>query len=417
MPIEVARNIAKRCREGKLSDRMKKLKAKIEGEKGKSLSCTEFGHIVANMVENKRKSEGKGGDVPHKAYAFYQQSAKGGDSPDPEERNPFWMSVMDSTTRLRDDQHGSVNVDDIAMYLAKDNWKGLKGRLDHYPNLEKEINISDTRFDFGNGELFFEVCPDDDEIYNGLKKGEIKPSIEIGYWGKDIDEDDYVTSFNPTALGLMVDGTARGPNVGPRDPPNEALGGDNMAKEDEDGKEPEKEEEEEKDKEEEKKDSSESDDKKKEEEEEQEEEEEEGQDETSDKDIEALKKKLQEQNDRLKEILDNNKKLAGKKKELQDVIINNIVEANKGKYPKEMILNKKDMTVEDVEARVKELDNLAKLINDGYPDDDIPPVVQKPKKDKKFDENGRVTDEYFEKLMETVEPDSKKKDDTFKAPF
>lgn len=414
MPVEAARNIAKRCREGKLSDRMKKLKKKLEKEKGKSLSCTEFGHIVANMIENERKSEGKGGDVPHKAYAYYAQSAKGGDPPKPEERKPFWLSVMDSKTKLRDDQHGPVSVDDIAMFMSKDDWKGVSGHLDHFTDLDKDINITDTRFDFGNGELFFEVKPDDTEIYDGLRSGNIKPSIEIGYWGKDIDEDDYVTRFTPKGLGLMVDGTARGENVGPRDPPSEALGGDNMEEGDEtptegDKKKEEPEEEEQPD-----------DQSQQEEQGSEEEEEEEEQTEETDptkKEIEELRNKLKEQNDKLEKVLTEKKSVNTKNKELEEVIINNIVEENKGKYPKDYILVRDNMSVSDVKERVAELDRIANLVGKGFPENDIPPIISKEEEPEAYDEDGNITEEHYKKLIGMTTEDSKEKNKYGEALF
>jgi hypothetical protein len=203
MPVEVVNAVQKRCQTGKMPAWMRKMK------KSRDLSCNQLGEAVASMVENKRKRgrtkvAGKKGN--ESVLHLY-----GGD-------DGVWILASEPDTRLRGLEGERYLVDPTAHMASLPQWlKVAEGHMDHKPDLQKSIQISEAKFDVDRG-LYLKVRSDDNELLSDIKSGAVLPSIEIDVNQDDVLENNLIDYYTPVGLGLMKENEPMGNSVGPEKP-------------------------------------------------------------------------------------------------------------------------------------------------------------------------------------------------------
>jgi len=227
---EIAEKIARHLKSGRISATMQKMVANIRKDNPKA-SFEDIADIISEMVTDvKTNRSAKGGEM-HKAFAYSTQAAEGGNRTGIGDE-PIWQKVIDPDTKLNS-VFGAVAVDEIAHLVALDQWKDvdgvIKGHIDHNVENIEDLYIKDAKYELNEG-LSLLMKPANKKIYEGLKKGEIKPSIEIDFYEDNYDGSERVVKFyKPTGLGLMVEGQAMGETVGPHTPDMaNAIGGKGM---------------------------------------------------------------------------------------------------------------------------------------------------------------------------------------------
>jgi len=203
MPIEVVNAVQKRCATGKMPSWMRKMK------KERSLSCDGLGEAVASMVKNKRKrnrAKVAGEKGSESVLHLY-----GGD-------DWTWILASEPDTRLRGLQGERYLIDPTAHMASLPEWlKVSNGHIDHLDSKKRDLEIGEARFDVDRG-LYLKVRSENPEINQGIKKGDILPSIEIDVEETDVLDDNVIDFYSPTGLGLMVDNDPLGNSVGPEKP-------------------------------------------------------------------------------------------------------------------------------------------------------------------------------------------------------
>jgi len=167
-------------------------------------------------------------EVDH-AEALWTQALEGGIGAD---QGPIWIKVYEVGTKLKRRSTGQyISISEDAHIKNIESWKTrmseLVGHIDHNRDAEFNIGVSDIKYNPGIG-LFFKMKPENETLRKGLFNGTIKPSIEVDMSEEDLKGGELV-NYIPTGLGLMVNGTALGKDVGPSMPDfDTALGGETM---------------------------------------------------------------------------------------------------------------------------------------------------------------------------------------------
>jgi len=203
MPVEVVNVVQRRCQTGKMPAWMRKMK------KSRDLSCNQLGEAVASMVENKRKrGRTKVAGEPGNESVLHLY---GGD-------DWVWILASEPDTRLRGLEGERYLVDPTAHMASLPQWLNIaEGHMDHKPDLQKSIQISEAKFDVDRG-LYLKVRSDDNELLSDIKSGAVLPSIEIDVNQDDVLENNLIDYYTPVGLGLMKENEPMGNSVGPEKP-------------------------------------------------------------------------------------------------------------------------------------------------------------------------------------------------------
>lgn len=436
MPIEMVNKIEQAIKAGKLSKRMKQLVARLRKERP-GITLRQIAEAIVSMIENKRKSrKALGGDM-FSAYGLWTQINDRGEEQITSD-GPFWLNIMGPKTALRTD-FGPKFPDDIAMIdlvdRLKPELKNLKGHRNHRMNDPKytyELNASDIKYEFDKGVSVY-INPADKEIYHALKTGKAKPSPEVLFSDEDLEED-YITHLGEfKGLGIMIEKDSVDPTLGPHEPDMRiALGGESMTEEETKFEEAlkgareqfendpkaflEKREEFETSFKEisenipdtvlkefkvmlfdasEKVKASQSDDS-----DDQHGEgtpEGEGQETEAEKRLKELQDKLSKTVKELKDTKMAEKQKSEKLDELQKTLID--IEIEKSPYPKDLIY-REGMSLDDVKAKIEELNALKKFLEEGNPEKQVPPMagVKKEGGSKEIKPDQPVTDEQWKEF-------------------
>jgi len=232
---KIINSIVTAYKNGKLSKNMVQFKKEVEEKLGTQINALAFATYIYDNEINVEHAAVAGEAELANAFAYFSQEAMGGQDG---AGSPFWLKVWDSDTRLN---YGGkpVELNELSHIINLNQWKeDIAGHLKHDPDSVTKLNNEDAKFDFDNGSLFLKMNPEEKHIHEGLRSGIIKPSIEVGFPDYMYNSlTNKLKSYSKVkGLGLMEDGKQMGLNVGPRVPNETALGGKDMA--DETGGEP-----------------------------------------------------------------------------------------------------------------------------------------------------------------------------------
>ncbi len=371
------------------------------------MSIYEIGDKIAQLIKERAmvKSAAAGDEDAEVGEACWTEAAEAG------EVEGVWIRGMDTKTKIRQRHGGRLfSIDEIAHVVAIDDWKKnrekIVGHIDHNrgdKKAEVDLGIEDVKYDFGNG-LYFKLNPKDPEIRKGLSEGYIKPSIEIDFYS-DMVKDDKILKYQPTGIGLMINGNARGgDNVGPGTPDPitsiSAEGGEPMPekKKDNEGNEGNNEPEE--------PENNEPEGPKNNEPEEPEikpegtkPEGEKNGDEDEDE-VEKLRKEIEEMKKEREELLKSEKI----KEDLENTIKKQIAAQIGEDYKYE------DKTLDEVKRDLELINTFSKRLTDGVPGAGIVPIIPPSKPERDIDENGIPSEKWYKKVNEKFNTRKKRKE-------